>query len=117
VSRPSRGFTVSDPRPKSVPTCPAASVITLEINSPDDWQLPTDWVPAINVGTLSLYASINGGVFDLLDVGNNVDSGYTFEFNPQASGSPGDEIRLRVDATDVGGCPDFFSNVITQTIG
>lgn len=116
MSRPSRGFSVPNARPKSVPLCPAASVLTLEVNSPGDWQIIVDWTPAKNVGTLTLYGSIDGGAFFYLDVATNADSGYTFEINPESSGDPGSTLSLRVDATDVGGCPDFFSNVITQPI-
>jgi hypothetical protein len=116
VSRPSRGFTGTPVPSTVIETCPSAGSLGVTALDKHDWITITDWVPSVEVGTINLMASLNGGTPFSIAADGHVMSNWAAEFDPFTYGGAGDVLQLWTECTGVTGCPNFTSNIVVMVI-
>lgn len=107
MARPSRGFTVSSPRPPSGTSCPTTGTTEITPSTDTDWFIDLSWSPGVMVGTLQLWYRVNGDPWNFDQQVFNVVPSYEFEIDTNTYASSGDFLEFKAICTDIGGCPDF----------
>jgi hypothetical protein len=116
MSRPSRGFTVAQQRPPSVPICPGTGTGIVQDTDQANATVEWHWSPDPPFSEFSLQVVVNGGAPQDIDSGDLASEPFTTSEDLSGFAIAGDDVYFIFSPSGAEFCPDISFRCPTFTV-